>query len=47
MGSAYEHLSREELLALWDAPARTTDRGSEAPFPRSRYRQIVEEAVRG
>jgi PAS domain S-box-containing protein len=53
MGSAYEHLSREELLALLNsssgaAPARQRRGGSDPP-PSSgdRYRQIVEEAADG
>ncbi len=48
MGSAYEHLSREELLALLDAtkPAPRED-VSEPPSSGDRYRQIVEEAADG
>jgi two-component system cell cycle sensor histidine kinase/response regulator CckA len=54
MGSSYEHLSREELLALLAAraaPAATrpdeSSDGSEPPSSGDRYRQIVEEAADG
>jgi len=53
MGSAYEHLSREELLALLATKSEpghasdvTTD-GSEPPSSGDRYRQVVEEAADG
>ncbi len=54
MGSAYEHLSREQLVALLTeqsepAPAldATRDAASEPPSSGDRYRQIVEEAADG
>ena len=54
MGSSYEHLSREELLALLAtqsaAAATQLDEGadeSEPPSSGDRYRQIVEEAADG
>ncbi|HXK17177.1 MAG TPA: PAS domain S-box protein, partial [Polyangiaceae bacterium] len=52
MGSAYEHLSREELLALLatqpgPAPARSPGDPSEPPSSGDRYRQMVEDAADG
>ena len=53
MGSAYEHLSREELLALLAAkgePTHAKDVGADPSDPPSsgdRYRQVVEEAADG
>jgi len=52
MGSAYEHLSREELLALLASqakprPARSSGEASEPPSSGDRYRQMVEEAADG
>jgi PAS domain S-box-containing protein len=53
MGTAYEHLSREELLALLAAKrgsGRADDLGvdpSEPPSSGDRYRQVVEEAADG
>ena len=48
MGTAYEHLSREELVALLTAqpePARAP--AEEPPSSGDRYRQVVEEAADG
>ena len=53
MGSAYEHMSREQLLALLAAkgePVHANDvtaDGSEPPSSGDRYRQVVEEAADG
>jgi two-component system, cell cycle sensor histidine kinase and response regulator CckA len=53
MGSAYEHLSREELLALLAArgvpplTGHATADPSEPPSSGDRYRQVVEEAADG
>jgi two-component system, cell cycle sensor histidine kinase and response regulator CckA len=49
MGSAYDHLSREQLLALLATqPERsTTDAEQKAPPSGDRYRQMVEEAADG
>ena len=48
MGTAYEHLSRDELVALLEAqpePARSAT--EEPPSSGDRYRQVVEEAADG
>jgi PAS domain S-box-containing protein len=48
MGTAYEHLSRDELVALLEAqpePARSPT--EEPPSSGDRYRQVVEEAADG
>jgi PAS domain S-box-containing protein len=50
MGSAYEHLSREELLALLASPSGPVPAKSATSDPPSsgdRYRQMVEEAADG
>jgi PAS domain S-box-containing protein len=53
MGSAYEHLSREQLLALLAAKGEPTHANdvaadpSEPPSSGDRYRQVVEEAADG
>ena len=51
MGSAYEHLSREELLALLASQARpaaaTSSSDPSEPASGERYRQVVEEAADG
>jgi PAS domain S-box-containing protein len=48
MGSAYDHLSREQLLALLAAePERTSTRDSKPPVSGDRYRQRLEEAADG
>ena len=52
MGSAYEHMSREELLALLASrpgptPAKTPNDSVEPPSSGDRYRQVVEEAADG
>src|SRR5688572_31970166 len=48
MGSAYDHLSREQLLELLSSLAEPSPAGDEG-MPRSgdRYRQMVEEAADG
>jgi PAS domain S-box-containing protein len=52
MGSAYEHLSREQLLALLASqpgptPAKAPGDPNEPPSSGDRYRQVVEEAADG